>query len=91
MPEMPCRFCGIVNTICYGGPRPVKSWKRPVLLVVSLPILAGGGAFGWVMFFSKASIVGAVLGLFVLAMGACGIVISILGCDNCVARFFGEF
>ncbi len=86
---MPCHFCGVVNTISYWGPRPVKSWKRPVLLLISVPILAGGFAFAWVMF-QQQSIAGAVLGLFVLAAGACGIVISLFGCDDCVARLFGD-
>jgi hypothetical protein len=36
------------------------------------------------------SIPGAVLGLFLLAAGACGIVISLFGCDDCVARLFGD-
>jgi hypothetical protein len=86
---MPCHFCGVVNTICYWGPRPVKSWKRPVLLIGFVPVLAGCFAYAWVML-QHQSIPGAVLGLFLLAAGACGIVISLFGCDDCVARLFGD-
>jgi uncharacterized membrane protein HdeD (DUF308 family) len=86
---MPCRFCATVNTICFWGPRPVRSWKRPVLLIGSVPILVGGFAFAWVMF-QQQSIAAALLGLTLLAMGAFGIVTSLLGCDDCVARLFGD-
>ena len=87
---MPCHFCGVVNTICFWGPRPVKSWKRPVPPVISVPMLAGGFVFTWAML-QKESILGVALGALLLAMGAFGIVIALLGCDNCVARAFGEF
>jgi hypothetical protein len=89
-PEMPCRFCGIVNTICYWGGRSVKPWKRPLLFIASVPFLAGGLAYAWVMV-QQQSVAGTVLGLIVLAISAGGIVISLRGCDDCVARFFGDF
>lgn len=86
---MSCRFCGAVNTLCYWGPRPVKTWKRPVLLVISVPIVIGGFAFAWAMF-GHQSILGVMLGLFLGAAGIFGIVIALLGCDECVARYSGS-
>jgi hypothetical protein len=53
-------------------------------------MLAGGFVFTWAML-QKESILGVALGALLLAMGAFGIVIALLGCDNCVARAFGEF
>ena len=32
--EMPCRFCGTVNTLCYWGPRPVD--RRQALAYAGL-------------------------------------------------------
>jgi hypothetical protein len=86
---MPCRLCGTVNAVCFWGPRQVKSWKRPALLICSIPLLAGGMPFAWVML-QMQSIAGAILGLFIFAVGACGIVTSAIGCDDCVARLFGD-
>lgn len=85
---MPCRFCGTVNTLCYWGPRPVKAWKRPALLVGSVPIIVGSLAIAWAIF--GQSIIGVILGLFMSAVGAFRVVISLFGCDECVARFFGD-
>lgn len=57
--------------------------------MISVPMLPGGFVFAWAMF-QKESILGVALGALLLAMGAFGIVIALLGCDNCVARVFGE-
>jgi hypothetical protein len=86
---MPFRLCGTINTICFWGPRPVKSWKRPALVICSVPILGGGFAYAMAML-QVQSIVDLVLGLILLAMGACGIVTSLVGCDDCIARLFGD-
>jgi len=64
----------------------VKPWKRWVLLTGSVPILLLGVAG----MFQTQSIVSAVLGLLISVMGAGGIVVSLFGCDDCVARFFGD-
>jgi len=60
------------------------------MLIGSVPILVGGFAYAWVMF-QQQSIAAALLGLIVLAIGALAIVTSLFGCDDCVARLFGEF
>jgi len=86
---MPCPFCRVVNTVCYWGPRPVKSWKRPLVFVASVPITAGGLAFAWVMF-EKQSVAGVAIGLFLAAVGALSFGVAIWGCDQCVARLFAD-
>jgi hypothetical protein len=60
-----------------------------VLLLSSVLVLAGGFAFAWAMF-QQQSIAGAFIGLFLSAAGACGIVTSLFGCDDCVARLSGD-
>ena len=87
---MPCHFCGAENKICYWGPCPVKPWKRPVLLALSALFLIGGAAFAWTTFCQE-NAAGVILGAFPSALGALGIVISLFGCDECVARFSGRF
>jgi hypothetical protein len=86
---MPCLFCRVVNTLCYWGPRQIKAWKRPVLCVLSVPILLGGLAFTWAMF-DKQSVAGAGIGLFIAVVGALGIGVSLRGCDQCVARMMAD-
>jgi hypothetical protein len=79
----------VVITICFWGPRPVKPWKRVGLLIASVVILAIALVSGWAILLRN-SYVGAVLDLSLWAMGIFGIVIWRRGCDECVARCFGD-
>ena len=85
---MPCRFCGVVNTLCYWGPRPIKSWKRPLLLVASVILTVGGLAGAWIVF--EQGLVVAFLSSILAALGALGIAVSLFGCNKCVARLFAD-
>ena len=88
-PDSKCQFCPVVAKIAFWGPRPVRSWKRPVLFVFALAILLVSGAlivivpgplspFTW-------------FGFVVLALVCIlGLSTSIKGCDACVARLFGD-
>jgi len=83
-----CALCRIVAKVCFWGPRPERTWKRPILFVASLLITA----LGAVVF---APNLPNHLGLyalfgFVFLMGIFGIVVSIWGCNACVARVFGD-
>jgi hypothetical protein len=68
----------------------VKPWKRWVLLAGSVLVLLLGLSLAWDVPQTQ-SIVGAFFALFILAIGAFGIVVSLFGCDDCVAKFFGDF
>jgi len=87
---MSCRLCGTVNTICFWQAGPVKPWKRWVLLIGSVAVLLLGFSLASDLL-QAPSIVGAFFALLILAMGAFGIVVSLFGCDDCVARCFGDF
>jgi hypothetical protein len=86
---MRCRFCSVVNTLCFWGPRPEQRWKRPWLFAicaVSLIVLLTAVS----MSREESVLVSYVFGPVLIAFSAWGIVVSIGGCDACVARLFGE-
>lgn len=86
---MPRHLCNPINAICFWGPQPVKSWKRPAMLAVSVPTLVGGIAFAWTMPQIQ-TLGGAAFCFVLLALGISGIVTSSAGCDHCVARLWGS-
>jgi len=83
-----CRLCRVVPVICFWGPRPEKRWKRPGLFAASVLItLLGAVVFAPNL---PAAIVLYALFGFILAVGIFGIVVSVFGCNACVARTFGD-
>lgn len=83
-----CSLCPVVNKVCFWGPRAEEAWKRPSLFVASIFITA----LGALVFVPNVldSVATYVLYSFILVMGVFGIVVSIFGCNACVARAFGE-
>ena len=87
---MGCRYCSVVNAVCFWGPMPEKRWKRPGLLVVSL-LLGGGFSIALALTWSN-GIHPLVAALVVALVSACllGVLVALKGCDACVARLFGN-
>ena len=86
---MRCYFCKVINTLCFWGPRPEMRWKRPWLFAicaVSLTVLMVAVS----MSREESFLVSYLFGPFLIAISLLGIVVSIGGCDACVARLFGE-
>ncbi len=87
----PCRYCTIVNTICFWGERPQAGWKRPLLLVLSLLInigLAASMIMAWAQAATHAFFLLLALGLWLVSL--LGILVAWHGCDACVARLMGD-
>jgi hypothetical protein len=94
-----CSFCSVINAILEKGPKywgpqpPPKAWKRwtllfcSVLFSVGIPILIFS-------LFSKQSkqfnIALVVMFGFFFLLGLFGLVVSLKGCDACVARIHGR-
>jgi hypothetical protein len=85
-----CLYCSLVQFVSLGDPPPVKSWKRPLLLVAGIALTVCtvmAIRFAWerpnAVFFATVSVL-----LMMLAL--LGVAISFRGCDNCVARFLGK-
>lgn len=88
---MSCKLCPIVDRVCFWGALgPVKRWKRPVLLACSVAIL-GLGIFYCVLLLTRPhNAANIALGILTLAIGMFGLIVSWLGCDECVAKAFGR-
>lgn len=85
-----CLYCKPVQFVSLGEPPPVKTWKRPVLLVAGIALTictVMALQFAWdragATFFAAVSVL-----LMMIALT--GVAISFGGCDNCVARFLGR-
>ena len=70
---------------------PHRKWKRPILLLLSIIGLIGAGALFIVYENPSTSnkftiVLALACGLLLLL----GLVVSIIGCDKCVARIFGD-
>ncbi len=85
-----CLYCSLVQYVSLGEPPAKKGWKRPVLAVAGLALTVStvmGLRFAWEradgMFFATVSVI-----LMMIAL--LGLVISLRGCDDCVARFLGK-
>jgi hypothetical protein len=85
-----CLYCRVVQYFSLGDPPPVKTWKRPVLLVAGLSLTICtvlALRFAWerpdATFFATVSVILNMLALL-------GVAISFRGCDVCVARFLGK-
>lgn len=87
---MPCNCCKPVNAICFWGPRREAMWKRPALLVASLVLAFGFGALAWYAMLRPDGSALAVLASITALMGIAGFIVSVAGCDACVARVLGQ-
>jgi hypothetical protein len=73
-----------------GEPPAVKGWKRPVLAVAGLALTictVVALRFAWertgAVFFATVQVI-------LMMIAILGFVISLRGCDHCVARFLGK-
>ena len=85
-----CAYGGIVNTLCFWGPMPEATWKRPLLLLSTIPFLAGVPALFWAFRDHKDAAVLYVLGGTLFALALLGLMVGINGCRACVARMAGS-
>ena len=86
-----CRCCGIVKTVCFWGElTKYKSWKRTFLFVASLP-LAVGMCVLLIISFGNSKAWGLWLfGVPLLIFFSLGFLVSVIGCNKCVVRIFGD-
>ena len=85
-----CLYCKMVQMVSIGEPPPVKTWKRPLLLVAGIGLTVCtvmAMHFAWER--AGATFFAAVTAL-VMIIGLLGVAISFRGCDSCVARFLGK-
>jgi hypothetical protein len=92
----PCGYCAMIDRIAFWGLQwPIRRWKRPVLLIVSLVMTIGSLAlivFAFTMPIpSGDSPWGAILAVPFVPLGILGLVVSLRGCDVCVAKLFGSW
>lgn len=87
---MSCAYCRTVNTVCFWGPMKEKPWKRPALFVLSVLGSAGFGALLWLSWVNPEGIPLMALAGFLVAASILGILVSLHGCNACVARLFGS-
>jgi hypothetical protein len=87
---MPCTYCKTVNTICFWGAMPEKTWKRPALLILSVVGAVGFGALLWLSLIDATNVLFIALSMLLAAASLLGILVSLQGCDACVARLFGS-
>jgi hypothetical protein len=85
-----CLYCKVVQFVSIGEPPPVKSWKRPLLLVAGVALTVCtvmALRFSWeragATFFAAVS-------CLLMMIALLGVAISFRGCDHCVARFLGK-
>ena len=70
---------------------PEKNWKRPTLFVISALALIGGAyIFSVNQHPSSQELWVLVLTGFLAALFILGVIVSIFGCNGCVARMFGR-
>ena len=85
-----CLYCKPVQLVSVGEPPPIKSWKRPLLLLAGLVLTISTVMalhFAWER--AGATFFAAVSSL-VMIIALLGVAISFRGCDSCVARFLGK-
>jgi len=69
---------------------PEKAWKRPCLFVCSILIGGGFGAFFVLPTRAYKGMIFCTLAPFLVAASVFGLLVSIRGCDACVARICGR-
>ena len=81
-----CRYCGVVNRVCYGGPQRQAAWKRPLLVIISTLITVGVASFFFLAYDRPGVLFLYLFGTPLLAMSVMGLLVGIKGCEACVAR-----
>jgi hypothetical protein len=79
-----------VQFFSIGEPPPIRSWKRPLLMVAGVVLTACtvmAMRFAWER--AGATFFAAVTAL-VMLIALVGVAISFRGCDACVARYLGK-
>jgi hypothetical protein len=69
---------------------PERAWKRPWLFVFSLLLGGGFGALLWAFWTKEDSLAFTGLAALLLAVSLLGLLVSVKGCNACVARLFGS-
>ncbi len=89
--KLTCSTCALVNTLCFWGDIPAKKWKRPALAILSIVILSGGGyLFSTSWSSTLQSPIVLLLTLVLVVLFTFSLILSIIGCDKCVAKIFGK-
>ncbi len=86
---MSCKFCPVVNVICFWGPQREAPWKRPVLVVPSAAMIAGAAAIAWFLR-DKWTVAMLTASLVLFLFGVFGLGVAWRGCNACVARVCGS-
>jgi Na+/melibiose symporter-like transporter len=84
-----CAYCSIVNTVCFWGACPEAHWKRPLLFLCAIMLLAGITALFWFHESENATVL-YVLGIPLALLAILGLLVAARGCEACVARMFGS-
>lgn len=86
-----CPTCKVVNFVCFWGDKPQKEWKRPILFVLSLLVLIGGSYLFYISEHpSSKDPFTIILAIIIATLFMFCIAVSVLGCNRCVARLFGD-
>lgn len=86
-----CPTCVVVDRLCFWGDLPQRQWKRPLLFLLSLAGLVGTGYLLYAREPSWAeNPLVMVLFLVCPILLILALIVSVTGCDRCVARFLGE-
>ena len=86
-----CSTCSITNIIFFWGDMPQRKWKRPTLFIICMVSLVGGSALFYVSEHPNASSSFTIcLAIFIGLILLLGLIVSIVGCDKCVARALGS-
>jgi hypothetical protein len=92
--ETQCQFCPIVTKVAFWGRLPERSWKRPALFVGSLASTCGLAWVLW-MFWDRWMPLGRqdltlALGVVLILFPTLCLLVSVRGCNSCVARLMGD-
>lgn len=85
-----CSYCKTVRKIAFWGELPTAGWKRPGLLFCSIALAAGFGSLMWLLKDRPNYSLFFLLALPLTLGGVLGILVSVRGCDRCVAKLFGN-
>jgi hypothetical protein len=85
-----CSYCKVVNTVCFWGPRPQATWKRPLLILCALPFAFGIPVLLWHFWGRPDSVLLWVLCIPLFLLAILGLLVGVGGCSACVSRLFGE-
>lgn len=86
-----CRYCKVVNKLCFWGPRPEADWKRLAIILCALPFLLGIPGLLFLLRRHQDIVALWLIGLPLFLLAAFGVVLSLKACNACVARLFGDF